>query len=183
MYFGKKGAQKETELFEKLYEKNKQMLYMVAYKVLHNKFDAEDAVQNAFIKIAEKFERYRFKPYNSLVQICKTVVRHEAINIIRKRKIWNDFKEGLDRTEIEDISRDILSDLIMRYESDMVTGAVMQLEEKDRELLAMQYVHGLKPKAIGKWFRISPKKISKEMMRLRNKVSRILEENGFDRTR
>ncbi len=42
--------------FEDLYVKYKQRMYAVAYKILHNIEDSEDAVHNAFLKIADNFE-------------------------------------------------------------------------------------------------------------------------------
>ncbi len=48
--------------FEELYLKYRQDIYSVAYSILHNVEDAEDAVQQAFFKIADNFEKIRNIP-------------------------------------------------------------------------------------------------------------------------
>ena len=42
----------EQSKFEKVYLTYKGLMYHTAYKVLNNEEDAEDAVHNAFVKIA-----------------------------------------------------------------------------------------------------------------------------------
>lgn len=41
----------DRELVRLLYEKNEQLLYNVAYKILNNRTDAEDAVQDTFVSV------------------------------------------------------------------------------------------------------------------------------------
>ena len=52
--------------FEKLYEKYRQQLYAIAYSILNNEQDAEDAVQIAFQNIANDFKKISQIPCNEL---------------------------------------------------------------------------------------------------------------------
>lgn len=47
----------EKSLFEQIYLEYRGLMYHVAYEILHNEQDAEDAVHQAFIKIAENIKK------------------------------------------------------------------------------------------------------------------------------
>ena len=46
--------------FEQLYIKYKDKMYSIAYGILHNIEDSEDAVHQAFLTIANNFEKIKF---------------------------------------------------------------------------------------------------------------------------
>lgn len=47
----------EKSKFEQLYLEYKGLMFHVAYEILHNEQDAEDAVHQAFVKIAENIKK------------------------------------------------------------------------------------------------------------------------------
>ena len=47
----------EKSKFERLYLEYRGLMYHVAYEILHNEQDAEDAVHQAFVKIAENIKK------------------------------------------------------------------------------------------------------------------------------
>lgn len=47
----------EKSLFEQIYLEYRGLMYHVAYEILHNEQDAEDAVHQAFVKIAENIKK------------------------------------------------------------------------------------------------------------------------------
>ena len=47
-------TQEDRSVFERVYHRYRNMMYTVAYDILHNESDAEDAVHAAFVSIAEK---------------------------------------------------------------------------------------------------------------------------------
>lgn len=75
-------AQDKSE-FEDLYKKYRQKMYAVAYKILHNVEDSEDAVHNAFLKIANNFEKVKLIPCHKVKSyiIIIIIVRNTSINM------------------------------------------------------------------------------------------------------
>src|SRR5579884_1578384 len=73
-------------------------LYREAKRVLKNKLDAEDLIQDVFIKLSEsEYEpEIRTKPKSYLLR----VVRNASIDVLRSRKIRKKFK---DLEEIEEV--------------------------------------------------------------------------------
>lgn len=47
----------EKSLFEQIYLEYRGLMYHVAYEILHNDQDAEDAVHQAFVKIVENIKK------------------------------------------------------------------------------------------------------------------------------
>ena len=171
-------VQSDNEILQKLYVENKQKLYYIAWKILRNETDAEEAVHICFLKMTEKISKYRKQPYENLVKLCNTIVKHVAADIARQGEKQACFADGInmDEAEVADEEPDILYRLIREYENQCVTEAMMQLTEKERELLMLQYELELRPKEIGELLGISSAVVRKRMLRCRKKIAGILGE-------
>ncbi len=51
------NTEKEVILVEEIYKKYSKFMYKVAYSVLHNKYDSEDAVQQSFLRIIDNLDK------------------------------------------------------------------------------------------------------------------------------
>lgn len=175
----------DRDVYQKLYNENRQKLYYIAFKILHNEADAEDAVHTCFVKMAEHFARYRHLPYEDLVKLCCTIVRHTATDTSReyaKKGILND-EVGYGEGQIPDEAPDVLDQMIERYENDLIVQALMTLTEEEREFLNLQYGLGLKPKDIANLLKMPPQAVRKKMLRLRNKLAKVLEGEEYESLR
>lgn len=175
----------DREIFQKLYEENKQLLYNIANNIVHNEEDAEDALHNCFLKLVEKFADYRHQPYENLVKLSCTIVRHSAIDIVRKYEKRGCFSDGSEEGEniIEDTSPDILEQLIQQEKKSLVIKALGELDEEERYFMNLQYIHGLKPKEIGALLGLTSATVRKKTFRCRNKLAQILEREEYESLR
>ena len=71
--------------FEKLYYRYRQTMYAVAYKILRNPQDAEDAVHHAFVKIIENISKISEIECHKTKAYVVTIVENTAINLYRKK--------------------------------------------------------------------------------------------------
>lgn len=182
MYFSMLETDSDRDVFQKLYDENRQKLYYIAFKILHNEADAEDAVHTCFLKMAEYFARYRHLPYEDLVKLCCTIVRHAATDTSReytKKGLLYD-EIGYGEGQVPDMTPDVLDQLIERYENDLITQALMTLTKEEREFLNLQYGLGLKPKDIASLLDMPPQAVRKKMLRLRNKLAKVLEGEEYE---
>ena len=69
--------------FEKVYLTYKGLMYHTAYKVLNNEEDAEDAVHNAFVKIAENISKIGEPVCPKTKVYVVTIVENKAIDLYR----------------------------------------------------------------------------------------------------
>lgn len=185
VYFNVLETEADRDVCQKLYEENKQKLFRIANKILQNTADAEDAVQICFSKIIDDFKDYRDMPYEELAVLCQTIVKHDAIDIIREHKKMVNFTDEvhLGEDDIVSATPDILEQLVERYEKDLVVQAIMELKEEERELMYLQYVSELKPKEIAKLFDTTSSAIRKKTLKCRNKLAKILEDYGHESLR
>ena len=66
----------EKSKFEQIYLQYKGLMFQVAFQILHNEQDAEDAVHQAFVKIAENIRKIDQpvcpKTHGYVVTMCRT---------------------------------------------------------------------------------------------------------------
>lgn len=67
------------------YEKNKKRFYAIAFSKLHNREAAEDAVQEAFLRIADKPEKFFEIPHNKRVAFADVIIRNISIDMFKKQ--------------------------------------------------------------------------------------------------
>ena len=118
--------------FEALYRSQRQMMYGLAFKILHNEQDAEDAVHQAFIKIAENIENISGPECPKSRAFIVTIVENKAIDIYRGRQKHPQlpFEEATVGMTVE-------------YSGDNELAACMaKLPANYRNILLLKYYHG-----------------------------------------
>lgn len=182
MYFSMLETETDKAAFQKFYEENNSLFFGVAKKILKNAEDAEDAVQTSFLKIAEKYEKYRFQSKENMVRLGCTIVRHAAIDMLREKEMKKTFTDESFSWEdsVPDVAPDILDQLIQKTDQRLVSQAIMQLSEEERNYLYLRYVLNLKPKEIGELFDMKPSAVRKKLYQCRSKLAVILEGDEYE---
>lgn len=170
-------TQPQNDFIEQLYYKERDKLFYIAREILKNETDAEDALQQSFLRLTERAPRYSNKPYEELVRITNTIVTHEALNIWRVNQriaplAKNDLSEEV---QMLGTAPDVLSQLEDKYEGIMITKAVMNLPKIDREILGLYYGYMLTSKRIAALVGVSHNFVRKELYNSRHKLAKILQ--------
>lgn len=76
----------DRALFAEIYEQYHERMEQAALRILKDTHDAEDAVQNAFLKIIRNFEKFLELPCKKRPFWCVCIVKNEAITLLRKKK-------------------------------------------------------------------------------------------------
>ena len=74
----------EKSILEQIYLEYRGLMYHVAYEILHNEQDAEDAVHHAFVKIAENIKKITDPVCPKTHSYVVTIVEHQAIDQYRR---------------------------------------------------------------------------------------------------
>lgn len=166
-------SDEDKRSFEELYHTYKQGMYAVAYGVLHNKEDAEDAVQKAFISIANNFEKIKSISSQGLKPCIVIIVRNHAINI------YNSNKRQAERTvEYDDNDAPVDVNFLENYEYEELIAVISELPAIYRDIIFLHYVRGFSPKEIGKMLDIKAETVWKRIERAKKKLKKALEERG-----
>jgi RNA polymerase sigma factor (sigma-70 family) len=115
-------------------------LYLVAFRFLRRQEDAEDAVQEVFIKLWNRLDE--LDRYNSLEAFAITTVKNHCIDIIRKGKAV--FSEDTNNY-ITVINDDPSPDEIMERQetSDLLGRIISELPDNYRMIVQLKDIDGL----------------------------------------
>lgn len=75
--------------FEEYYGLYRQDMYRIAYSILHNCEDSEDAVHEAFVRIAKNFSKISQIKSSKVLSYFVIIVRNISIDMIRSKKRRN----------------------------------------------------------------------------------------------
>lgn len=149
-----------------LVEKYGDMLLKISYTYLKNKADAEDSVQEIFVRIIEKKPDWKDENHT------KNYLIRTAVNICKNRltSFWQRNKRSVD--DICDVP------FYDDYNTDSsVLKAVMSLPEKERIAVYMYYYEGYKSAEIAHLTNKSDAAVRTYLMRARKKLKEMLKED------
>lgn len=79
----------ERRTLEKFYKKNRRKLYSIAFSKLHNIHDAEDAIQEAFLRITEKPDKFFSISEEERIYYVAAIVNNISVDLFNKRNKHN----------------------------------------------------------------------------------------------
>ncbi len=133
----------QLEQFKGLVSEHKDRLFRLANWMLHNPEDAEDLVQEVFIKVWSM--RADMKKYRSVEGLLVQMTKNMAINKIKSKKI-----DGSDSMLLTVASGSSQPDKVIEDKEhvSLVRKAISQLPEIQQTILQMRAVEGMETKKI-----------------------------------
>ena len=120
-----------------LYKQFVTAMYNVAYRIVGNQFDAEDVVQDAFVKVFRNIDQ--LKEPKAFGAWLKQTVINQSLSLIRKQKrlkVIVDVLENLPDFEAEEQVDD--------FPVEVVLAAVLKLPEGARVVFTLRVIEGYK---------------------------------------
>lgn len=152
--------------FEAIYLKYKQMMYVIAYDILHNPQDAEDAVHHAFVKVAENISKIEEAVCPKTKGYVVTIVENRAIDIYRFKKAHPTVPYNEETVGME-----------MDYDEDnALAGCILKLPPRQRHIIVLKYQHGYELKEIAKMLGITYTNALAIEQRAKKKLKALCEE-------
>lgn len=143
----------------------------VARSVLHDAAAAEDAVQDSFIKILEKSNR--FKPdTNGYAWICK-IVYNTALNIAKRERVTVDISECFDLSDGTNVSERATVGMT-------VEKAMSVLDGTERRVIYQKYFMDFTVRDSAKALGLSKSKVSRAVLAAEEKMRKFM--NAHDAT-
>ena len=159
--------EKQSSKIEAIYMNYSQEMYNVAYSILKKKEDADDAVQMAFIRIFENLDKLSDPDSNRVKYYVLKVAKSVALDIYREKKRRWSREILVDETYVFDIETKEKA----IGENELVYR-ILNLEQRDSDILMLKYVHGFKYSEIGKMLGISEETAKKAGNRARKKLEK-----------
>ena len=163
---------KLTELYQ-LYEN---AMYNIAYSILHDRFLAEDAVNEAFIKLIRYLSGIMDVKCHKTKALIVIIVKSTAIDIYRKRRKQYEYEtEELD--EQNNIDDTLLNRIIAEESYHELMLRLKSLKKEYQEIILLKYVYQLSNKEISHLMSISEDLVRQHICRAKRAVKKLMEEN------
>lgn len=144
----------DQEKFEKIYRHYEQKMFSVAYGILRNVQDAEDAVQDAFEALAGNLSRIDGQDVYSRETwaYLMVIVKSKAIHIYNKNKKRKEAAAG-DFNLLEELAdefQDIEGKIEQKTFANAIARMVLELPERCRMVLYLHYYNDMSYVEIGR---------------------------------
>jgi RNA polymerase sigma-70 factor (ECF subfamily) len=172
----------KRDKLEELYITYRKELYYVAYQILHNHYDAEDVIQNAFLKIAkfiDKINEIECKKTRAYLVIIVRRLCFDRYNE-KKKTVPVDF---MDEAEEGESSHSSLDDHVLHLERGReLAESLSKINSGYADILTLKYYYELSNDEIGELINLSPQNVSVKLTRakiaLRNIIAKGENKNG-----
>jgi RNA polymerase sigma-70 factor (ECF subfamily) len=137
-------AQGDKKAFSELYQSTSQQLYAVSLKMLTRKELAEEALQEAYVRIWHNASEYR-QGKGSVLTWMISIVRYRALDVLRYNKVRkeSEFDES-NNFDIETIEQ------VSDAEQLLLDKCLQQLETQQRQAIYLAYFNGCSHKEVVK---------------------------------
>jgi len=151
-----------------LYNQYSKAMYNLAYRMMNNREDAEDVLQEAFLECFRKISSFRFE--STFGAWLKSILINRCINQLRKKKINLELMEtypaGIPEEETEPV-----------YNTALIYKGIEQLPDGYRIILTLYLLEGYDHTEIAQILSISESTSKSQYSRAKDKLRTILSKN------
>lgn len=164
----KSARQGDEEAFRLLFEENKQKIFALAFKYTKNREDAEDILQETFIKAYHALDKFHLEENPSFSAWLYRIGINSSIDLIRKK---NKMKQSsYDSDKIENISdKKNISDpefsLQTQAVRDKLNSALAKLTARQRMIFILRHYQQLSTQEIAEYMKCSQGSVKKQLFR------------------
>lgn len=176
----------DKELFSNIYYSYRKQMVAVAIPILNNNADAEDVVEDVFLRIAQKyFDIIRsIKNETDLRNYLLKAAKNTAINRLKSQKKDNvslDTVLEYNMSEIKELSDDTFIEVLCnKIDYDQIVDAIKNLIEKYRNVLYYHFVMELTVPQTAKALNQSLSTTKKQIIRGKKLLLSFLEIEGVE---
>jgi RNA polymerase sigma-70 factor (ECF subfamily) len=152
-----------------LYQLYSKAMFNVCYRMMNNREDAEDMLQEAFVQAFQKLDSFRNE--SSFGSWMKTITIHTCINALNKRKLDLRYMDDLHRFDTtEEEPEEAL------YTTDNIIDAMNQLPEGGRIVFSLYLLEGYDHGEIAQILNITESTSKTQYMRAKRRVYEIIKQ-------
>ncbi|NLI89516.1 MAG: sigma-70 family RNA polymerase sigma factor [Epulopiscium sp.] len=169
----------ERDFVNKLFSKMNIKMYNISFNILRDKFDAEEAVAQTFLKIIDNIERISALPCPQIEPYCVIILKNETMNIIRKRKKVIHV-ENVDHFDHKDEAYDIEEEYLQALNKEKLLTCINRLSDEDKTLIHLRFANEMGFKHIADLLGITEEAAKKRGQRILKKLRQFYEGSDED---
>jgi RNA polymerase sigma-70 factor (family 1) len=166
-------ARGEAAALAELIRRHQTRLYQLAYRLLKDPLEAEDALQEVFLKVYEN--AHRFEPRATVAAWLHRITANHCLNLLRQRHP----QESLDQDDapaVADFGATPLQALEEQDLSRRLAELLDALPENQRRALILKRFGGLSYQEIAQEMGLSPQAVDGLLKRARQSLKRALQD-------
>ncbi len=133
------SEEQRNELSE-FYEENKNRFFLIAFSKLHNREEAEDAIQEAFLRIVKYPEKFFSIPTHKRLPYAVIIIRNVIFDML-SRKSKRDFDELSEELPDEGLSVEDIA--VGKISGEELTKFLEKLPETKLQTIILKSVYNL----------------------------------------
>lgn len=163
----------DTEAFSYFVDTYQDMAFTIAVRIVQNKEEAEDIVQEAFIKSFNRLPL--FKGESKFSTWLYRIVYHSALDALRRRKRSLD-THSVDLQDFEVVSdvSSVLDQMMEEQTSTIIKSAIQELNPQQQTILTLYYYDCLSINEIAEIVAISLSAVKVNLFRARKRLYELL---------
>ncbi len=162
--------QKQQDIFTDLYRKHSSYLYAVCLRYAKNKEDAEDVLQEGFLKIYHSLDH--FKGNSNIKTWMQSIMINTAINHYRKKKRIDFNTINIDDVEI---FKQDNNDAINKLSTDELLQVINKLPDGYRLIFNLYSIEGYKHKEIAELLNIHEGTSKSQLAKARITIQKLID--------
>lgn len=179
----KKIKQGDTDAFSELVLLYEKKAINFTYRILNDMSDAQDATQEAFLRVFDKIDS--FQGNSSFSTWFYTILNNICLDILRKRSRQadtisigqTDSNDEEYELQIEDSSPGPYEQLQKKSAMETLEKALTQLSDEHRTVIVMRDLNGLEYEEISSILKVSLGTVKSRLSRARLALRKVLAEN------
>lgn len=154
-----------------LYTKYARKLYIACLRIVSNTAEAEEAMQDAFLKIFTRLDQYNEK--QNFEAWIHTIAVHTAIDYVRRQNLlFEELSENMAEPESDEPNEEDV-----QYSVEQVKLAMTKLSPGYRVVLSLYLFEGYDTEEIASILKIQPPSVRTQYLRAKRKLLDIIASN------
>ena len=164
----------ERNKLSEFYKKNKKRFFAIAFSKLHNREAAEDAVQEAFLRLTDKPEKFFALPANKQVAFADVIIRNISVDMFKEsNKI--ETVEMTDTVSSEGIELPLDEKIVGHISRDELIEFISGLSSSLRDVLELKVVIGLSNREIAQMLSVTENVVRQRLFQARRAITEFME--------
>ena len=161
--------------YEALYRQYAKAMYNTSLRIVNNKADAEDVLQEAFLDAFRSLQDFHYR--STFGAWLKKIVINKSINVLRKRR--------LDLVDIEQSNafvvpeEEAIDEHEIQYKIKEIKNAITRLPDGYRTVLSLYLLEGYDQEEIATILGITHTTVRTQYIRAKQKLLYLLKEGGL----
>lgn len=175
------------EAFRLLFEENKRKVFSIAFRYAKNKEDAEDILQDTFIKAYQALDKFHTADNTSFTSWLYRIGINSSIDLLRKKNKMEDKffnPDNLDNLSSGNQGHDPEHSAGMQDTRDKIQAALSRLTARQRMIFILRHYQQLSTQEIAEYMGCSQGSVKKQLFRAVNAIKDhfkgLIPEQGYE---